>query len=142
METYQVNKNNFKEDDKIITKKGSIGVILRKAKWNEFGCDFYYNESNYVVKFCVDDPEGVSYTINKYGKTHYVMTDTDMDIYDDYLEPLKRIFSKELDSSIIWLSLYEYETRLNSTYFTGLYPQQWIPDTDPYSDLILGYNKI
>ena len=41
----------YKTNDTFITKNNKIGTIIRIAKIDEFGGDFYFAEKNYVVTF-------------------------------------------------------------------------------------------
>ena len=63
---------------------GNKGTIIRRAKWDEFFCDFAWDELNYVVKFDNGNNGKVAtYNIGK-GKVNvkiiydYVMTENDI----------------------------------------------------------------
>ena len=62
---------------------GQKGKIIRIAKMDEFGADFYFAEKNYVVEFDFNDKTHASYNFPytfENGKWiyNYVMTQSDM----------------------------------------------------------------
>lgn len=69
--------------NRFISKNGKTGTIIRIAKIDEFGADFYFDEKNYVVLF----DEGDSNQIASYNfiaslspiKYNYVMTENDIE---------------------------------------------------------------
>ena len=70
----------YKEGD-IFRNTDYTMKILRKAKMDEFGCDFYWAEQNYVVVFydkngnLIDDKPLASYNITRNNKFNYVMNE-------------------------------------------------------------------
>ena len=68
--------------DRFITKNNKVGTIIKIAKMDEFGADFYFEEKNYVVVF----DEGNTSPIASYNfivefspiKYNYVMTENDI----------------------------------------------------------------
>lgn len=79
MESYK-----FSPGDKFISKKNNkSGFVLRIAKLDEFGADFYFAEKNYVVVFDNDciNPNATYNFINTSTQPlsyNYVMTENDM----------------------------------------------------------------
>jgi hypothetical protein len=74
----------FSPGDKFINKKNNkSGFVLRIAKLDEFGGDFYFEEKNYVVVFDDDSINPIA-TYNFLNTTttpisyNYVMTENDM----------------------------------------------------------------
>ena len=73
--------HKYKTNDTFITKNNKIGTIIRIAKIDEFGADFYFAEKNYVVTFEDDTLQCASYNFIKSCSPisyNYVMTEDDM----------------------------------------------------------------
>lgn len=71
----------YKPNDIFITKNNKIGTIVRIAKMDEFGADFYFAEKNYVVLFEDDTLQSASYNFIKTIDPisyNYVMTEDDI----------------------------------------------------------------
>jgi hypothetical protein len=68
----------YKPNDIIKLKDGNVCKIVRIAEWDEYGCDFYFFEKNYVIVFIEKkNPLRATYQIYRNGKYNYVMTEND-----------------------------------------------------------------
>lgn len=73
--------HKYKSNDIFITKDNKIGTIIRIAKMDEFGADFYFAEKNYVVSFENDTLQSATYNFIKTIDPisyNYVMTEDDI----------------------------------------------------------------
>lgn len=71
----------YKTNDTFITKNNKIGTVIRIAKIDEFGADFYFAEKNYVVTFEENTLQCATYNFIKSFNPisyNYVMTEDDM----------------------------------------------------------------
>ena len=69
--------------NRFISKNGKTGIIIRIAKMDEFGADFYFEEKNYVVIFDEGDlnPLSTYNFIVEFSpiRYNYVMTEDDIE---------------------------------------------------------------
>lgn len=78
----------YKINDKFKIKINNdeyIGIILRIAKLDEFGADFYYDEKNYVVNFFQNDKIFNTKPIASYNFSYkerylYIMTEDEINL--------------------------------------------------------------
>lgn len=63
----------------IIKNSNILGKIIKIASIDEFGCDFYFTEKNYVVDLINCNESIATYNIFKNGKLNYIMNERDLD---------------------------------------------------------------
>jgi hypothetical protein len=66
--TFTIEKDNTKYE----------GKIIKIASMDEFGCDFYYSEKNYVVEFKNINKPIATYNIFRNGEYKYIMNERDI----------------------------------------------------------------
>ena len=63
----------------LIKNSNILGKIIKIASMDEFGCDFYYAERNYVVELKNCNESVATYNIYRNNKLNYIMNETDLD---------------------------------------------------------------
>ena len=70
----------YKIGQEFVFKNSNItGKIIKIAAMDEFGCDFYYLEKNYVIELNNCNEHIATYNIYKNNKFNYIMSETDLD---------------------------------------------------------------